>query len=470
MKKVSLIAPYPYYAKGTNNATVYPPLGLLGIGTFLKRKGLDVQIIDANVLKISVEDVVKKIKLFNPDFVGIQLNVITARSGIEISAIIRKDLNPRIILGGPFTPNNFKRLLEDSKADCIVIGEGEITFWELCRSKSLKDVQGISYIKNDNIEFTPQRPLIKNINELPFPDFSLVPELKLYKSRSRKKPFAPVFTSRGCPYKCTFCSSSSKQSPFRNIFRARSPENVIEEIIYLKKSFGIKQIDILDDNFTFDIKRASKILDLIVAKNIDIAINLQSGVRADKLTKDLVHKMKLAGVYKLNIGIESANPDMLHSIKKGLNLNDVSNAVKWCNDEGLITVGLFMIGFLKDTAKTIEQTIDFAIDLNPTQASFSLFLPLPGTELYGEVIKLQGDYSKNDLGDSQVGFLGGSINYEPPNIKRAEILKYQKLAFNRFYFRTGKIFETVRSIGSWHEFLWLVQTSFSIFREIIMKS
>ena len=158
-----------------------------------------------------------------------------------------------------------------------------------------------------------------------------------YRTRSRKKPFAPIFTSRGCPFRCTFCNANI----FGKTFRARSPENVIGEIDLLVKKYGVKQIDIIDDNFSENISRAEEIIDLIISRDYNLAINFQNGLRADKLTRGLIHKMKQAGVYKVGIGIESANAKIRIKIKKGLDLRHVENAIKWFREEGIITVGFF---------------------------------------------------------------------------------------------------------------------------------
>ena len=469
-EKVVLVNPYPYYAVGINEATIYPPLGLAVIAALLEKNDFKVQIIDANILKMNNDGVFKKIKDFDADIVGIQLNVVTARAGIELSNMIKENMpDTKVVIGGPFTPENLERLLKETKADFFVQGEGEITFLEICQGKNPEEIDGIVYINNDQLAFNKPRALIPNLDDLPFAAYHLLPDLGLYRSRSRRSPMAPVFTSRGCPYQCIFCSSSSKKSPFQNRFRFRSAENVVDEIEYLVKRFGVKQIDILDDNFTLYHDRADKILDLIIERKIKVAINLQNGVRADKLTFEMVKKMKKAGVYKLGIGIESGNTEILKKIKKALNLEDVKNAVKWCREVGIICIGFFMIGFPFDTEETIKETINFAVELNPSLANFMTAVPLPGTELY-DIVEKNGMLTKptDEYGTSS-GFYAQDFHYEIPYLPKEKVLELQKEAYRRFYFRPLKVLEMMKDIRSFNELKWTVSAAKPLIKNLLSK-
>jgi radical SAM superfamily enzyme YgiQ (UPF0313 family) len=300
--------------------------------------------------------VAEKLASFSPDIIGIQLNIVTAKAGMELCGILKKRFNVPIIYGGPFASSNYAKLLSTG-ADAVVIGEGEHTFTELCSGKDWRKIDGMYFRKSDKVVMTKHRALIESLDELPLPAFHLLPDLSLYRSRSRKSPMAPIFTSRGCPFQCTYCNSNI----FGKRFRARSPENVMKEIDILVAKYGVRQLDILDDNFTLDIERAEKILDMIIERDYGLAINMQNGLRADKLTPRLIMKMKKAGVYKVGIGIETGNRDVLLSIKKGLNLDSVGRSLRWFRQAGIVTIGFFMLGFPSDTPKTMKDTIDFAI-------------------------------------------------------------------------------------------------------------
>lgn len=466
-KKVVLVNPFPYYAEGINQSTIYPPLGLATMAAYLEQFGFECKIIDANVYSMRNEEVLKQIKEFDADIAGVQMNIVTVKGGSELCRMIKTALHIPVIMGGPFATSQCGDLLKDTTADCITIGEGEQTFHELCDGVAFANIKGIAYLNKDGtLQVNDKRPLIPDINVLPMTAWHLLPPLKLYKSRSRRTPLAPMFTSRGCPYKCTFCTSSSPEGPFANKFRARSAEKIVDEIEHLVKKYGVREIDILDDNLTFDMVRANQICDLMIARNLKVAINVQNGLRADRLTRDLVFKLAKIGVYKIGIGIESGNTEVLKSIRKGLDLRAVENAVKWCREAGILTVGFFMLGFPKDTEQTLQETIDFAIKLNPSIANFSVVLPLPGTELYNE-IKANGWFTKNVDKGSNVGFYGNDFSFETPHLKMATIAKYQKKAYADFYFRPGKIFETIKDIKSYAELKWTVGASIPLIKIIL---
>ena len=326
LKKIAFVCPYPYYARGINEATLYPPIGLASIAAYLEKHDVTCIIIDANVTEEKPEQILEQLKLFQPDIVGIQMNIVTAQAGIELAKLVKEKLSTKIVIGGPFATSKYEKLLTDTGAFAIVRGEGEQTFLEITQEKKLEDIEGIAFKDTkQEIIITQNRELFPDINQFPYPAYHLLPDLRKYRARARKTPFAPIFTSRGCPYRCIFCNANI----FGKTFRARDPEHVIGEIDMLVQKYRVKQIDIIDDNFSYDIKRANKILDLIIERNYNLAINFQNGVRADRLTRELVHKMKLAGVYKVGIGIESANEKIRKSIKKGLDIKTVEQALQW---------------------------------------------------------------------------------------------------------------------------------------------
>jgi anaerobic magnesium-protoporphyrin IX monomethyl ester cyclase len=465
LKKIAFVCPYPYYARGINEATLYPPIGLASIAAYLEKNGAECIIIDANVTEEKPEEIFARLKAFNPDVVGIQMNVVTAKAGVELAKICRDDpsIKAKVVLGGPFATSKYEKLMGDTGAFAIVRGEGEQTFLEFCQAKDYHTIEGLAFKDKDGkVVITKERELFPDINQFPYPAYHLLPDLRKYRSRSRKKPFAPIFTSRGCPFRCTFCNANI----FGKTFRARSPENVIREIDMLVKKYGVKQIDIIDDNFSEDVPRAEKIIDLIISRDYNLAINFQNGLRADRLTKKLVHKMKLAGVYKTGIGIESANAGIRNKIKKGLNIKCVEQAIQWCREEGIISIGFFMLGFPDDTEETLQETIDYAIRVNPSLANFSLVVPLPGTELYDQV-KANNWFTKSIEDGSSTGYYSDNFYYTTPNLKQETVLEYQKKAYRTFNFRPSKILDLLSDIKSVNELKWTIHTSLPLIKRII---
>ncbi len=225
----------------------------------------------------------------NPDLVGISLNIITANTGILLSRHVKETTNFDVCLGGPFVSSPPESIFQKSKADILVIGEGERTIVDICEGKALAEIKGIAWrIDDGNFIINEPAELIDDLDTIPMPAYDLIPAFTLYRSRTRKLPMAAIFTSRGCPSRCTFCSHNI----FGKKLRAFSPKRVIAEIEFLISRYGIKQIDILDDNCAFDLRRLEEILDLIIERKLQILINLQSGIRIDNLTPTIVKKLK----------------------------------------------------------------------------------------------------------------------------------------------------------------------------------
>lgn len=467
IKSVVFVSPYPHYAKDILEPTSYPPMGIAYMAGFLESKGLKCHVIDAYILKMTNEDVFKKITELKPDMVGISTNVVTIREGCELSEKIKDNLNIRVVLGGAYAASTIGKILEKSKADCIIVGEGDSIIWNLVDNGfDLPNTKGAAYLEQGEVKVNPREIPIEDLDSLPFPAWHLLPDLKLYKSKSRRTPVVTMLTSRGCPYKCIFCSSSSKNSVFGPRFRTRSPENVVKEIEYVTQRFGVKQIDILDDNFTLNLERAGKILDLIVEKKIDIAISFPNGVRADRLTKELVHKMKLAGTYRVGIGIESGDEEILKILKKSLDLETVLTAIKWFREENIIVSGFFMLGLPHDTPETMQKTIDFAIKSNPHIANFSMAIPMIGTEMY-EIVKKEGTFIKSTEDGLSTGYNAITEGYfEFKGFKKEDVLKYQRLAYKKFYLRPSKMLELLLSIRTMDELRWLIHTSYPLLKGI----
>jgi radical SAM superfamily enzyme YgiQ (UPF0313 family) len=463
--RIVLINPYPSDSAGINEATIYPPIGLAYLAGNLRKNGFtDVSIIDANIMKIPNEKVIETLKVLDPLIVGIHLNVILGRSGIELSQMIKKQLCCKVIVGGPLTSSNPEEVLKLSKADVAVIGEGEEAIVEIARGHNFEDIKGLAVLVNDKLVLTEPRPLIENLDSLPLPAYNLLPSLSLYKSRARKKPVGVIMTSRGCPYQCTFCNASV----FGKRFRSRSPESVVAEIEYLVDNFHIKQLDVLDDNFTLDIGRAEKILDLLISKKIKLAINLQNGVRADRVNEQLIKKMKKAGVFKVGMGVESGDVEMLKMIKKSLSLDKVKEAIRLFRKYKIITVGFFILGFPHETKESIEKTINFAIEANPSIANFCILLPFPGTEIHKELKEMKALKDENLLFYDS-GFYANTLYHTLPGLTERELLDYQNAAYKKFNFRPKKILETFTNIRSPGEFAWTAKAALPLIKNIVGK-
>lgn len=265
---IVLIIPNPSTAKGINDTTHEQLLGILYIGTLLNKNGFKCKIIDAKVLGLKNQDIINRLNRYKPKLVGITFNSVCYKAIKDLCEKIKEsNKNIKIIMGGPHPTALPIETLETFNTDAIVVGEGELTFSEIAdnlknKKELFKNVNGVYYKVNGKTRINPTRQMNQNIESLPFPDHSMLPNPRLYKRRTKKVPATPILTSRGCPYRCTFCSKDVYKS--KVVFR--SPENVIQEIEYLINKFGFKQIDIIDDNFLVNKERAKNILRLIIQK------------------------------------------------------------------------------------------------------------------------------------------------------------------------------------------------------------
>jgi len=456
IKRIVFINPNPYYAKGINEATLYPPLGIAYLSAVLEEHDIECKIIDAAALQLTLRDIYKEVKVFKPDAIGITSNIVTARGAMETGIYLRtKFPNEWIIYGGPYATAESDYILKKTHGDIVVRGEGELTIVDLTNSPgNLAEIHGISYRLGSKIVRNQERELIGNIDSIPFPAYHLLPDFRLYRSRNRKSPIGFLISSRGCPYSCIYCNKNI----FGRRFRSRSPANVLTEIELLVGRYHVRQIDILDDNFTLDIPRAERIFDEIIKRDIRVLFNFQNGIRADRITPELVHKMKLAGVYKAGIGIESGDPAIQKIIKKSLDLSTVMKASRLLRREGIIVVGFFMIGIPGEDAQSVQKTIDFAKKVDPHIANFSIVVPLPQTELF-DIVKKGGKFTSDVEHGTKTGFYADDFTFEFGDINAEFIRKYASKAYKEFYLRPSKILDILLSIKSFGELKWIIDTA-----------
>lgn len=436
--KVLIVNP-PYTKKvysGLKNAVQMEiPLGIAYLGAALEQANISVEILDANAEELSIKKTAYKILKNNADIIAFTSATNTVTAVYEIANYIKKYSNKIIIIGGHHPTSAPEQTLKESKdIDFLILGEGELTLVDLIKNiKSPEKVNGIAHRNKQNkIIITEPRERIKDLDSLPFPARHLFNH-KLYRPGAffnigiPNKKYATIITARGCPNRCTYCSSVHF---WGTLVRFRSPENIISEIEHLIKTYGTKQIAILDDTFTASRSRVEKFCDLILEKNIKI--KWWCYARVNTIDHELIKKMKKSGCFALNLGIESGDEQVLKSINKNIDLNQVRNVIQAAKKEDLLVHTSFMIGLPGDTCETIIKTIDFAIELNPHVALFCITTPFPGTELYNQA-KEKG-WLKNIKNWDDAG-LHIHTKYHTDNLSAEEIYNYYKLAHNKFYFR-----------------------------------
>jgi magnesium-protoporphyrin IX monomethyl ester (oxidative) cyclase len=344
------------------------------------------------------KEIADRIRRWSPDVVEIHIPFSGWwKTAYEVASIVKGiDKDIVTVLSGLHPSARPADSLMQPNIDFVVIGEAEYTMLELVgvleqrTTEGLKKVRGIGCIKNGETVITPPRPEIQDLDSLPFPARHLLPMEEYFAAVKEvpprgeiHKPWTMMITSRGCPYNCIFCSVHVVTG---RKWRGRSPENVVDEIEQVVRTYHVKQIDFLDDNMTLNKKRMENICDLIVKRGLDIEWYTPNGIRADGLDENLLTKMKASGCKKIRIAPESGVQRVVDQIiKKDLDLKKVENAVILSKKVGIKVGCFFIIGLIGETKEDIEATIKYAYKLRQLGADsfyFSYATPLYGTELY----------------------------------------------------------------------------------------
>ena len=427
-----------------NSRYPQPPVGLALIAALLEREGHKVKIIDANALKLSP----KAVALLGcrADAVGITAMTPTLNAAVSIANSLRH-ANPHltIILGGAHATLLPERTLTDiPEVDIVVRGEGEETaiklFFALENKLPLADIPGIGYRDDGEIILTPEKPLLTDLDSLPFLPYHMLP-LKNYRPHppyGKSMPFAGIITSRGCPYRCAFCSKPI----FGSKFRAQSQQRIIEELTYYKEKFGIQEVAFYDDTFTIDRKKAHALANGILEKNLGIAWTC--GTRVNLVDKELLMQLKRAGCYMISYGIESGEEAILRTLKKDVTLEQVEEAVAITHEIGIYTIGYFMIGSPGDTPESIDKTIKFAKSLKLDFAQFAITMPFPGTELY----QLYMEDRKVDPHWEDFVYAAPTNRlmpvFETGLLSRDDLQHWVSRAYRQFYLRPSYLWQRIR--------------------------
>ncbi|MFH1641561.1 MAG: radical SAM protein [Nanoarchaeota archaeon] len=444
--------------KGVIN--IIPPLGIMYTASVLVKNNFEVKIVDAYLEKS--RNLCHFLNKENPDIVGISVTTPAFPNTIKIAKMIRKNF-PEIIIvvGGPHVTVIPKQTLSSDCFDIGIIGEGEVTFLELVKELSKKKpnlggVKGLSFKKKGKIFFTGSRPLIKNLDSIPFPARHLVPPLSKYKptpASYRKLPQGTIITSRGCYSKCAFCD----RSIFGHSYRERSVNNVFDEVEELVDKFGVKELKFFDDNFTLNKKRLFKICDEFKKRKVDLGWSCLT--RVNLVNKEILIKMKKAGCWQILFGVESGDPAILKSIRKGITLTQSEKAVRLAKKLGFSVRADFIMGLPGENIKTMEKTLQFAKKINPSFASFHKFTPYPGSEIYKNLIKegyrfdLKKTYGQLNCSDSI---------YSPKSISKKQLGDFIKKAYKEFYLRPEYMFNRLSEIDSFESLVRELKGFFAI--------
>ncbi len=376
----------------------WPPIGLLYIAACLKAENYDARVIDAFSCNMTEAELVSAVKKEAPDVVGMNSTAHTFIDAMSATKKIKEALpNAKIVLGGYQATFNAEKILSSYKfVDYVIKGEGERSFLELieCLSKrskkSKKKIKGLAYFDRKFVNNEPE--VIKELDALPFPDRGLVSKNEYSHHWNNIRltfgKFTTILTSRGCPYRCRYCSCAA----FTKLYRERSVENVLDEFeeIY---SQGYKTCIVVDDNFTMNEKRVMKICEGLRKRGVDMELHCEGRVNSASL--QLMEKMKKAGFSTIYFGIESGSQKVLDYYRKGTTVEQIKDAVENAKKARMNIIGSFILGAPVESKEEIMHTLRFASSLRLHGVQLNILDLSPGTELWQEFEK-NGRIRKDD--------------------------------------------------------------------------
>lgn len=443
--KILLIDPKGYQ-KGLN-------VGLAYLAGSLKKNGYNgVNLLDLNNVFYDIPDerIIEFIKKRHYDIIGFSIKTPTYNSATMISRLIKQQYPKAVfIAGGAHITLNYNEFMnENAEFDYVVAGDGELSIIKLCKMLEAGKEYPIAGIYSRKLGDTAsfKLSLVDNLNELPLPDFDI------FQSHDFTDFEYPLITSRGCPYKCTYCSVGMISG---NKMRFRDVDIVIDELKWAKEKFNCTKFNVLDDNFTLDIKRAKYFCDRLVEEGLGFSWACGNGIRADSVDAELAQKMKKAGCNLVCVGVENADPVVFARIKKGETLDDIKRGVNFLKDAGIEVVGFFIVGLPGDTRKSSEMALDFIREARLDSARFGMLLPYPKTEVY-DILYKTGTFLK-DYKDGIHFSDNLSPVFETREFSAAEMVEtyerlYTKLRY--FTFLLPQDITEIRKYGRIVKFLW----------------
>ena len=460
--KVILVNPPNNYTITSNvpeflqqKTTFLPPLGLLYIASYLeKNTNHSVKIYDAAIYDADYAKVANVARDY--DVVGITAVTFAMIDVIKTVKAIRME-NPTasIVLGGPHLAIYPKETINIPGVTFVLKGEGEKPFAKLVNllaenRREYNLVPGLYWKEENQIKCNPTDDFIADLDELPVPNRRLL-DYRFYHSilstrDSGEHYVTTAFSSRGCPYKCIFCDRPNLGKKFR----FHSPRYVVNEIEQVLE-LGIREIIFYDDTFTIKRDRVYEICEMILQKNIQIEWDIRA--RVNDVSSDMLELAKRAGCTRIHFGVETGSSEMMKVLKKGITRKLAIKAFHDAHEAGIETLGYFMFGCPYETRSQMQETFDFALELNPDYAHFAILTPFPGTPLYIEALHnglYYSDYWQEFAKSPQPDFVPPTL---PNTLPREELVSILKKAYKDFYMRPKYIFKEALKIRSWGDLM-----------------
>lgn len=423
------------------------------LSAYIKKLGHNTNFYDAALTGESPESVLNRIDFKHIDAICMSVFTGWHRWASRFANLVKgKYPSIKIIVGGPHISGLREYAVEHIGVDYGIIGEGEIPLGKLLDDMNnlskVKKIPGVIYNDGNGYTLTPY-PLerIKDLNELPLPDYQLIPPKNYFHTyvgasvAKKSVRIVQTVTSRGCPFGCTFCATNATWEKRITFYSA---ERVVEEIKYLISNFGIEEMWFGDDGFTANRKRTIEICERLIKEKIRIPWRLPNGVRLETIDDSLVSLMKKAGCYMIGIGVETGSRDMMVRIKKKLDLDIVNGKVRILKRHKILTSGFFIIGFPDETKEELKNTIDFILKSPLERMQISIFAPYPGSEEFNKILEID---NKERYSENVRKYLNNE--YMPHFLKNLDITTIQKYYRNtilNFYLKPSVIESLINNI------------------------
>jgi radical SAM superfamily enzyme YgiQ (UPF0313 family) len=436
---------------------VLPPLGLAYLAAVLKRASHQVEIVDANALRMKPDDVVREVCARTPDVVGITCVTPLFPVVAYMCRSIKERLpNTPIVVGGPQVTIMPELTMENPAFDYGIEGEAEVALPRLLEAiadrKAPTGIGGVIFRDLSGVVRTAPAEAMP-IDEIPLPLRAGLPNDRYFDLTTEGRRVSSIMTARGCPYRCAFCERYIRGGHYR----MRSAESVVAELEDMVKRFGCTEVVIYDDTFTANKKRTTEICEGILERSLKFRWDCRT--RVDCVTPELLRLMARAGCSRISFGVESASADVRGVFNKGISIEQVQDAFAWTRAAEIRILGYFMLGAPGETRESIRQTIELSVKLNPDFAYYSIVVPYPGTDMYDRALEdgLIGFDYWNEYVRSE-----GKLSQPVPmfvhdDVTREHLVATLRSAYRRFYLRPSYIARRFRSIRSLADLLWHVK-------------
>lgn len=423
----------------TNNL---PPLGILSIAAYLEEQGFRVKVIDVHAERMGPDQLRKLLQKYNPRYVGLTVLSSMVVAANSIAKLVKQEIpDCVVVMGGVHAELYPELMLQNSAVDLVVRGDGEVPMAEIVGRKAWADIKSVSFVRADGtFQHNPLQPIEMELDKYPMPAYHLVDFKRYFPSATsyRNLPAINVIMTRGCPGQCTFCNSA------KTVLRARSPQNVFEQIKLLRYKYGIKQIQFYDDTFTANKRGVFELCRLLTENKVDITFSCYA--RGDTFSDQMAKALKAAGCHQVMIGIETGSERIMKNIQKPIPKEKYARVVKIAHANDIEVRAGFIIGNMGETWETMTESLQFAIELDIDFMQLSISTPYPGTVLFQQAFN-EGRLKHMDF--KRYG--QGEVIVRLDDLTEDQIKAFESYAWRKFYLQPRMIARQLKRITNFRQ-------------------